>query len=119
MPQELHVQRAEERATLVKALLTVAVNDRRRRARRFLLGLSTDEMRYIASYLGACAIESALQPRSVPRCQLAREIQEYECCRASWQGQFSRDVEHKMIVLLEYLSSCECGAAVRVAAGSA
>ncbi len=114
------MHRAEERATLVGALSASATIDRRRRARRFLQGLSTDELRYIASYMGACLIESALRPGPVPRCQLAREIQEYECCRLiPPDTAFLGDVEHKMILLLEYLSSCGCAAATEVTAGTA
>jgi len=122
--------RAVEWATLVKALATVAPLDRRGRARRFLQGLSTDELRYIASYVGACLIECALQPQPATRCQLAREIEEYECCRMTQAGlpsdfakaagaELLADVEHKMILLLEYLSSCGCAGAIRVTAGSA
>ena len=123
-PQELHVQRASERAVLVQALSTVAVTNRRKRARRFLEGLSTDELRYIASYLGACLIESALSSRPVSRGQIACQIQQYECCRMQFTGwgapfSWSGDVQHKMILLLEYLSSCQCRAAVEVTAGSA
>ena len=59
-PQELHVPLAGERASLVRALSTVALTDRRRVARRFLQGLSTEELRYIASYFGACLLESEL-----------------------------------------------------------
>jgi len=123
---------AGERATLVKALLTVAVTDRRKPARRFLEGLCTSELRYIASYFGACLLESALQSRPVSRGQMAWEIQQYECCRmmgSGWQSGgngcrkqavlLSEDSQHKMILLLEYLSSCQCGAAVKVPAGSA
>ena len=111
---------AEERTTLVRALSALVVGDSQRAARRFLEGLSTDELGYIASYMGACLIESALRPRQASRCQLAREIQEYECCRIVPPGmQFYGDVQHKMILLLEYLSCCGCSAAARVTAGSA
>ena len=118
------MERASERAALVQALSAVAVTDRRKRARRFLQGLSTDELRYIASYLGACMIESALYARPVSRGQIASQIQQYECCRTKFTGwgapsSLPDDVEHKMILLLEYLSSCQCRGAVRVAAGSA
>ena len=121
-PQERDVQSAGERATLVKALSIVAVTDRRTRARRFLQGLSTDELRYIASYLGACLLESDLRSRSVSRDEIAWEILQYEWCRKREPQRalvVSGDVEHKMILLLEYLSACQCGAALKVAAGSA
>ena len=123
------MQRAQERVTLVRALSAVAMGNRRISARRFLQGLSNDELRYIASYLGACLLESALQSRSVTRCQLAREIEHYECCRQIHLGEcagfgvgpadFAGDVEHKMILLLEFLSSCGSVASIPVAVGSA
>ncbi|MBI3665342.1 MAG: hypothetical protein HY236_03820 [Acidobacteria bacterium] len=100
----------------------MAVTDRRKRARRFLQGLSTDELRYMASYLGACLLESDLHPRYVSRGEIAWEILQYECCRdlnPQHTQRVSCDVEHKMILLLEYLSSCRCGVALKVAAGSA
>jgi hypothetical protein len=120
--QELLVPLAAERASLVRALSTVALTERRRTARRFLQGLSTEELRYIASYLGACLLESALQTRPVSsRDQIAGDILQYECCRRGYPVQLAcgGDAEHKMILLLEYLSCCQCAAAVRVAAGSA
>ena len=119
-PQELHVPVASERASLVNALSDVALTERRRSARRFLQGLSNDELRYIASYLGACLLESAFHSHPVSRNQMAGEILHYECCRSIGRpGSFHGDAEHKMILLLEYLSSCRCAAAVRIAAGSA
>lgn len=117
---------ASERASLVKALSTVALTDRRRSARRFLQGLSTEELRYIASYLGACLLESALHTRTASRGQIAWDILQYESCRTTalshWDASahvVSDDVEHKMILLLEYLSSCQCTAALKIPAGSA
>ena len=127
-PQELHVLLGPERATLVKALSSVAVTERRRQIRRFLVGLSAAELRYIAGYLGACLIESTLQHRSVPRAQIACEILRYEgfqvgkdevVCWSRPAPPASGDLEHRMIVLLEYLSSCQCAAGVPIAAGSA
>jgi hypothetical protein len=117
-----------ERATLVKALSTVAVTDRRRMLRRFLEGLSTEELRYIASYLGACLIESTLHTRAASRAEIAWGILQYEECRVKrddmprWSragGVLPNDLEHKMILLLEYLNSCQNKARVRIAAGSA
>ena len=112
---------ASERATLVKALSVVALTDRRTMARRFLEGLSMEELRYIASYLGACMLESAFHSEVLSRDQMAGEILQYECCcrRASAGCCDATDVEHKMILLLEYLSSCRCAAALKIAAGSA
>ena len=111
---------ASERASLVEALSVVALMDRRVRARRFLEGLSTEELRYIASYIGACMLESAFVSETLSREQMACEILQYEYCRrASFGCCNAADVEHKMILLLEYLSSCRCAAAFKIAAGSA
>jgi len=78
----------------------------------------------MASYVGACLIESAVGDTPVSRGQIAWEILQYECQRT---GQWRRpnlclncdDSEHKMILLLEYLSSCRCAVALKVPAGSA
>jgi hypothetical protein len=97
-----------------------------------LQGLSKEELRYIASYLGACLVESAMQTKLASRDQIAWDIIRYEAARsqdcawpatlAGWNaasGTLSGDSEHMMILLLEYLSSCQCGAAVSLSAGSA
>jgi hypothetical protein len=71
------------------------------RARRFLAGLSTDEMRFIAEYLGASVLEA--DPTSCcSRAELGERIARFEiasphACHAC------PDLEHKMIVLLEFL----------------
>jgi hypothetical protein len=103
-------------------LSTVALTERRRTARRFLQGLSTEELRYIASYLGACLLESALHARAASsRDQIAWDILQYECCRSGSPAGWAcgGDAEHKMILLLEYLSCCQCLGAVKITAGSA
>ncbi len=113
---------AGERASLVRALSTVALTERRKTARRFLLGLSTEELRYIASYFGACLLESALQTHATSRHQIAWGILHYEegCRRGSAAPlDGNGDAEHKMILLLEYLSCCQCAAVVKIPAGSA
>ena len=111
---------ANERLSLVQALSSVVLSSRRRTARRFLQGLSTEELRYIAGYLGACLLESAHHPEPASRDRAAWDIIQYECCATGCEGYPSDDVEHKMILLLEYLTSCQCGAAVMsVPAGSA
>ena len=111
---------ASERASLVKALSTVAISDRRRIARRFLLGLSQEELRYIASYFGACVLETALQSEPLSRTQIAWEVLQYECSRNGDHAcTLSPDLEHKMILLLEYLSCCRSLPALQIPAGSA
>jgi hypothetical protein len=60
----------------------------RRRARRFLTGLSSDELQFIAGFLGSYILES--------QSQSGRE-------RSVRGRKLSVDQELKMILLLEYL----------------
>lgn len=91
------------KASLVSALSSCVSDPQRRRARRFLQGLSADELQYIAEFLGSCILES---PRrcNCTRWQLAEGIAEFERARGA---SCSPDEDHKMILLLEYL--CRCG----------
>ena len=106
-----------ERASLVKALSAVALTDSRRKARRFLQGLSTNELRYIASYMGACLLESALHDEPESRSQVLWEIAQHECRRGG--DCECSNVEHQMILLVEYLRSCRRPDTAEMAAGSA
>ena len=84
------------------AAITVCAEPRfQRKARKFLLGLSTDELQYIAEFLGACMIES-LGQSAVSRGEMAEGIAYFEQIRRAPAG-YQADREHKMIVLLEYL----------------
>ena len=60
----------------------------RSKARRFLAGLSSDELQFIAGFLGSCILESQ-GPCTNDRSVRARQL--------------SADQELKMILLLEYL----------------
>jgi hypothetical protein len=79
------------RSALVTALMACSDRSLKTDARRFLEGLSSDELQFIAAYLGARILESA------------------ECRRGSGQSselpycQMTPDRDHKMILLLEYL----------------
>jgi hypothetical protein len=67
-------------------------------------GLSSDELQFIAGFLGACVLDASGNPcRS--RAQWAERIARYQ--QAS-TGCRSADQEHKMILLLEFL--CHSGA---------
>jgi hypothetical protein len=76
------------RKSLVTALVSCADTALKAKARRFLRGLSSDELQFIAEYLGSCILEARqvaiLQEERGSKARLA-------------------DQEHKMIVLLEYL----------------
>jgi len=91
------------RNTLVAALLSCVDSPHRSQARRFVQGLSADELQFIAEFLGACVLDSSGRP-CVSRAQWAERITLYQ--RAS-QGCCSADREHKMILLLEFL--CRSG----------
>jgi hypothetical protein len=99
------------RNTLVTALASCADTPLRPEARRFLRGLSSDELQFIADFLGACILQA---PHDCPceREQMAREIDAFQraCTCAA-----SHDRDHKMILLLEFL--CRSGVpAARMAA---
>ena len=104
-----------EKVTLVEALSCMATFKRRDVARRFLEGLSTDELQYIAGFLGASVLDPTLATAEASRECLARLIAQYEWNRRPYrmpvaagvvrsQCDSDPDVAHKMILLLEYLS---------------
>jgi len=79
------------RDNLVAALASCANNlPARWRTKRFLTGLSSDELEFIAGYLGSCILESAGRP--LPQVAVSRR----DIGRA-------RDREHKMILVREFL----------------
>lgn len=95
------------RTALVSAIAACAERRFQRKARKFLLGLSTDELQYIAEFLGACILESAGRS-AFSRRELAEGVAQFEMeRRASAHGQGDR--EHKMILLLEYLCRSRVG----------
>jgi len=91
---------------LVRSLCSMVSEKQRRKARQFLLGLSTDELQYIAEFLGSCILESE-HPYQWTRAQAAGCIQRFD------QGQKHSisDRQHKMILLLEFLWRCDIGSA--------
>lgn len=98
------------RQDLVEALSACTVSPHRAKARRFLLGLSADELQFIAEYLGSCILESSAG-RGCSRAQLAERIAAFQLHRATRQARLATDRDHKMILLLEYL--CRSGVPVR------
>jgi len=91
------------RSALVAALVSCADSPHQSRARRFLEGLSADELQFIAEFLGACVLDSPGKS-CASRAQWADRITRYQQASA---GSHSADREHKMILLLEYL--CRSG----------
>jgi hypothetical protein len=95
------------RSALVTALTACAGSRERQGVRDFLLGLSWDELEYIAEFVGSTILESAgLCP--VNREQLAGRIAEFDHGRTA-RPAISPDSDryHKMIVLMEFL--CRTG----------
>ncbi len=91
------------RSVLISALVGFTGGSLKARSRRFLQGLSSDELQFIAEYLGACILESAgSSPGS--RAELALRVVQFQAARAHVA---SPDEEHKMILLLEFL--CRSG----------
>jgi len=87
------------RLELAAALVACADSPCRAKARRFVNGLSSDELQFIAEYLGACILESARECRR-SRAELAARVAEFQRSHSPAPGP---DQDHKMILLLEYL----------------
>src|SRR6266446_8493851 len=98
------VSSAPMKSILVKSLCAVVSDRQRRKGRQFLLGLSTDELQYIAEFLGSCILESE-QPHRWTRAQLNHGIQRFDQA----QNNSVSDRQHKMILLLEFLCRCNIG----------
>jgi len=94
------------RSALVAALVSCADSPQQLQARRFVQGLSADELQFIAGFLGACVLEFSGEP-CASRAQWAERIARYQQARSGCPRCGSADQEHKMIVLLEYL--CRAG----------
>jgi hypothetical protein len=76
------------------------------KARRFLDGLSCDELQFIAEFLGASCLESG-EPDGALQGDVLERIVEFQRARPASQCPSSRDQDHKTIVLLEFL--CRSG----------
>jgi len=92
--------------SLVAALASCAEGPLQLKARDFLMGLSRDELQFIAEFLGASILESDERCRC-SREQLAQQIAEFQRARARTALEPPSDQDHKMILLLEFL--CRSG----------
>jgi len=101
---------ATKKSALVLALSVCVEDLQRREIRRFLQGLATDELQYIAEFLGSCILESGGRCHC-SRTQLAEAIKQFDRTRrgsiVAARAPQDQDQEHKMILLLEYL--CRSG----------
>ena len=101
------------RRTLVSALVSCVDSPRKSKVRRFVQGLSSDELQFIAGFLGACVIESGGGCQA-SRSQWATRIARYQRESTGSHTCCSADQEHKMILLLEFL--CRTDRSLTVAA---
>ena len=90
------------RNSLVAALVECADQPLKSTARRFLTGLSSDELQFIAEFLGSCVLESQ-ECCARNRAELAERIARFQQTRANRARRRTPDQELKMILLLEYL----------------
>jgi hypothetical protein len=90
-----------QRQDLVAALVACADAPLRAKARRFVSGLSADELQFIAEYLGACILEEPGRC-CCSRAELAQRIAQFQPASRAMA-----DLDHKSILLLEFL--CRTG----------
>jgi hypothetical protein len=89
---------------LVRSLCSMVPQGQQRKARQFLLGLSTDELQCIAEFLGSCILESE-RLRGSRRADLSECIQRFYDCRNCADA----ERRHKGILLIEFLRRCGLG----------
>jgi len=95
------------RSVLVAALASCTDGPLKPEARRFLGGLSRDELQFIAEFLGASILESA-EPCAGSRPEIARRVAAFQRARfGNSQPGTCPDQDHKTILLLEFL--CRAG----------
>ena len=91
------------RSALVAALASCSGGPLKPEARRFLGGLSRDELQFIAEFMGASILESA-GPCVGSRPELAERIAKFQRSRPAHAATSRQDQDHKTILLLEFLS---------------
>jgi len=90
------------RNSLVSALVSCVDSSHKSKVRRFVQGLSSDELQFIAGFLGACVLDSSVGSKD-SRGELATRIARYQQESIGDHTCRSADHEHKMILLLEFL----------------
>jgi hypothetical protein len=90
------------RRALVTALASCAERTARLKTRRFLAGLSRDELQFLAEFLGASILEWNGR-RAGSRAELAERVAAFRRSRCSCEHTLETDQDHKMILLLEFL----------------
>lgn len=90
------------RRALVAALVSCTDGSFRPKTRRFLAGLSCDELQFLAEFLGASILECGCRyPRS--RMLLFLRIGEFQKAQRTRCNAASADQDHKIILLREFL----------------
>lgn len=84
------------RTELVTALVDCADGPSRLKVRRFLQGLSADELQFIAAFWGACVLESDSPVRD-------RQTLSHRISQLRSESSPTYDGDHKLILLREYL----------------
>lgn len=87
------------RRTLVAALVSCAGEETKLRLLRFLAGLSADELQFLAGFQGARILEGCKASPAAP-------LPDYETAA---KGPHAADLDHKILVLREYLARCHRG----------
>ncbi|HUI79217.1 MAG TPA: hypothetical protein VLY24_14930 [Bryobacteraceae bacterium] len=87
----------------VAALVSCVEGSCQATVRRFLTGLSSDELEFLAAFMGASILETADGPRSPA--QLVDRISDMQ--KSRYAGRSTPDQDHKMILLFEFL--CRSG----------
>jgi hypothetical protein len=88
---------------LVAALASWAEPVLRAETRRFLLGLSSDELQFLADFLGASILESGSK-RPGSRISIALRVADFQRVRCPSCSAASIDRDHKIILLREFLT---------------
>ena len=91
------------RRALVAALASCADSSLRSKTRRFLAGLSFDELQFLGEFLGASILECDCR-RPPNQGQLSVRIGEFRRARRPRGGAAAADQDHKIILLREFLS---------------
>ena len=91
------------RSVLVAALVSCAEGRLQPKARRFLAGLSADELQFIAEFMGASILESD-RPSPCARPDLANQVEDFRRAH-SGRSAAPDDQDLKSILLLEFLRS--------------
>ena len=92
-------------SALLAALASCADGPFRSQILDFLMGLSCDELQFLAEFLGASILESE-EHHGCSRAQLAKRVAAFQRARGGYREP-SPDQDHKMILLLEFL--CRTG----------